>query len=362
MDGVNNSDISLESIRGSGMPCSNQTWTDTEFSEDNLSEITFYECTFTRCLFANVNLEKTQFVNCTLTRCKFKECFFNATNLTKVNADEMIFSGTKKSVELQPEGPDLLFTACTIDSLSIDQHFIGLTMVQSSFKRVAFNNMGTIQSRFTLSDSKVDKFSAENSQWDQSAFIKADIRNWQLENAKFDHCSMIEVNAAGKDFSSNTIIQTNFNQADLEGAKFFKVDRSIFAEANIQNAQFANGHFPGCFFNKAKGDGVNFAGSSIPGAMFPKASLIGADFSGCEAPKSVFNEAELTNANLENTNATRGSFLNAIMKDVNSQGLNLFQADLQGVKDDLDANTATARNSVGWREELDKASTRNATA
>ena len=148
----------------------------------------------------------------------------------------------------------------------------------------------------------------------------------------------------------------NLYQSTFRRARLRQGEGSIFAECELEKADFVEASLQGALFAKAQAPKARFDRARIEQAIFADAALPEASFAGALATQSVWTDADLTGANLEGVNAFRGVFRNAKLQEASVLGANLTETDLHGVAAVLDgADTRGARGTVDWRAERETA-------
>ena len=337
----------FEAHRNVGIPMQQGTWTDHRFEGEDWAGMTFQDCVFERTVFDSVNLLQAKFVECRFVDCSFDACRVINTSMTKC---------TGTSVRLQGGTcRELVLSECDFGELYIGCTGRQLLFSQCGFGELHFGDTGLRQEVMTLSDCEIGTLFAADAEWIDGSAVGVDLANWRISGASFTRCSFIRTVAEGVDLSSATFVSCNLYQAHLRGATFRSVEKCMFAECELDDADLSDARAQGSLYAKSHAHRCRFDSASMSGALFPETDLTGASFEGADAPGSVWVDANLTDANLERLSALRGTFRNACLTGATMHGSDLREADLHGVEGDLTAaDTRDARGSVEWRAERER--------
>lgn len=337
----------FEAHRNVGIPLQGAAWTDHRFDGEDWAGMTFQDCAFERAVVSSGDLEQTVFVDCRFVECTFEGCDLTQTSFASCTGTGFrVRGGTCQQLAL---------SACTFDELRLEQEAHQSTFSQCRFGELRFADAGLAQDVLTLSDCEVGALHAENAVWTDCSAVGVDLANWQIGGASFTRCAFLRTVAEGIDLSKATFASCNLYQARLRGATFRSIEKCIFSECELDDADLSEARAAGSLYAKSRARRCRFDSASMSGALFPETDLTGASFTGVSAPGSVWTDANLTDANLERLSAPESNFRNACFTGASLQGSDLRKADLHGVEGDLSAaDTRDAQGSVEWRAERER--------
>ena len=336
-----------------GMPITGLGWSDYETEGDVFDGVVFYRCTFERVRMRGVSFWQAMFVECRFEDCVFTDCRFFRTQWAKCEGTHVVIRGGELS--------ESNFAECTLNVLEIEQSGdrIGLQGVEA--ERLVFSGAGLEQHAAAIVDCTFSEVCAENARWMAVSAVNASLEPWRLTNAVLTQCVLIECRAPGLDFSRVTFDRCNLHRSNLAGATLRSAAGSLFSETGLENADLCGADLEGALFAGAQASGARFARARLAGALFPEAVLARADFTDAVAEKSVWTGADLRGAVLDGVNAFRASFRDARLDDASVDGARFVEADLHGVEASLTgADTTDARETLGWRGDLDARALSNA--
>jgi len=332
----------FEAHRNVGVPLQQRSWKDQRFDGEDWAGVTFQDCAFDGASFASVNLLQTMFVDCRFVNCVFEDCNLVGTHLAKCTGTGFVVRGGVCR--------ELALSECEFDTVRLEQTGRQMLLAQSRFGELLFADGGLNQEIPTLSDCEIGALVAPNAFWSDASAVSADLSNWRIDGASFLRCSFIRTVAEGVDLSNVTFVSCNLYQARLAGAVLRSVEKCIFAECELDGANFEEAHAAGSLYANSRAHGCRFDAASMAGALFPETDLTGASFVGANAPGSVWVGAILDDANVERLSAPESTFRNARFTHASVQDSDFRQADLHGVEGDLSAaDTRDSRGSVDWR-------------
>ena len=334
--------------RNVGIPVVGERWENQTYESEDMAGVVFVNCEFDKVTFKDTNFIRSAFVKTTFNDCVMEGCQFEGTIFTEC-------SGTGIAMTGDGDMKTTVISQSRFDSFTVAIPSRGLTFSEGHVKRLSFERNGCSPHSLTFSDLGYDEWLAENTEFEYGSLIGIDISKATLTGASMKNTCLIRIQASGNDLSTWKIIMCNLFQANLAGAKLRHSETSIFAECDLQEADFVDADIRQSLFPECNASRANFQGATLEQCGFPKGVLVGADFTRANAPQSIWIEADLTDATLDGMNAYRSTFRNANLAGASVQDTRLVEADLHGVEQSLDgADTTSARGSVEWRAELER--------
>ena len=333
--------------RIAGIPLVGDTWRDMTVANEDLAGVIFQNCTFERVRFESVDLFQTMFVNS-----RVEDCVFDGCRLLQTRWVQCEGSGFAVTAGEAGELAEALFSEVRFAQLTIRRPGRQVVFGESAIDRIQFDGDGCRQDQLTFSGCTFGRFLAENAAWNNAGAVEFDFDACELAGAIFEHSCFIRAAASGCDLGAVSFVSCNLYQSDFSEARIRRAEGSIFAECELENADFREGVLDGALFSKVNAPGARFDGAQLKEAMFPKAVLTGASFAGATAPRGVWTDANLADASLERLNAPWAILRNASFAGANVSGACFVNADLHGVQESLDgADLRDARGTVDWRAE-----------
>lgn len=337
----------LGAHRDAGVPVQGRTYAGDRFVGENWTEMTFVECVFEGVAWDSVNLARTTFANCRFVDCAFRDCRVEGTQWVSSTGTVLRIAGGICY------GP--LLSECEFEEGHFEQAGMQVTVAQSRFGKLHFVGDGLEQDILTLSDVEIGALHAPGASWRDASVVGGDLRKWEVDGASFVRCSLLRATGEGVDLSRVSLDSCNLYQAQLPGAKFGAVDRTLFGECDLTGADFRDARAAGSLFAKVTAHGARFDRAVLSAALFPEADLSGASFEAAHAPASVWVGADCTDANLVRLSARNGTFRQAKFAGAAVGDADLRDTDLHGVEGDLSmADTRGSRGSIEWRAEREK--------
>lgn len=332
--------------RNAGIPVMGQTWSDECIQDVDVAGVIFQDCTFERVRLERVDLMQATFLNSRLDDCIFDDCRALETQWVGCTGSGLRISRGTLS--------EAVFSQVRLSRLELLQGGRQNTLSETAIEDLVFGGAGCDQDTLTLSGCTLGAVSAESATWRNCTMVGIDLASWSMDNAEFDRCSFIQSIGSNLDLSGARFETCNMYQSDLRGARIRRAQRSIFAECDLDGADFCDASLEGALFASAKATGARFERAGLDGALFPDATLAGACFAGATAKLSVWTGADLTNADLSRVDAFRASFRNAALEGADVTNARLVEADLHGVREALEgADLRDSRGTMGWRAELE---------
>lgn len=330
--------------RNVGIPLQQQTWTDEEYSDEDLATIIFQECVFERVRFERTDFEQAIFIKCTFDDCMFDDCKLSDTRWVQCKGSGFTLQNG--------EFFGVSVSESRLAKIVVRQSGRQVVLSESNIDVLEFEGDGRMQNAITLSGCEVTELLGEDVDWKSSTAVELDFSTCAFRGATFDQCSFVNAVADGVDLSRMQFIACNLYQSDFSRAQIRHAERSIFAECQLEATDFKGAELGGSLFAQSNAPSAVFDGARLENAMFPKATLQGASFEGAFAPKSVWTEADLSNAKLMRLNAAGAIFRNAKLAGAEVEGANFSETDLHGVEEELvGADLRDSRGSIDWRAE-----------
>ena len=331
-----------------GIPLVGREWRDETFVDDDVSGVIFQDCVFEDVRFERVAFEQTMFLQCRLIECAFDDAKMLNTRWVDCEGAGFSVSGG----EMQ----DVALSECRFETLDFRQRALRLVLAQTTVARLAFSGAGSHQDTMTISGCEFGSVDAENAVWHGVSAVDVDLRVWTMPNAEFNRCCFIRATGDDTDFSSVRFNACNLYESTFQRGRLRRGEGSIFAECDLEEADFVEASLAGALFAKCRAPKARFDRAKIEQAIFAGAQLTGASFAGALATQSVWTDADLAGVELDRASAFRGIFRNAKLQDASVVGANLREADLHGVTDSLEgADTLGARGTIDWRAEREAA-------
>ena len=331
-----------------GIPLQGQTWEDLQFEDEDWSGLSFQNCVFERVRFVTLAMAQTTFV-----RCRFVDCVFEGTDL--VASQWVECTGTGRHRIVGGTLAQCTWSECEYERFEVEQAGQQLTFALCRIGELHFVDAGLGQNIITLTDTKIGRLVGEGLEWSDASAFGAELADWEIGRARFLRCSLMESQASGLDLASVTFDGCNLYRSELGGVKLRSVERCLFTECELTDADFREADVAGGLFSKARAGGARFDEARLEGALFPDADLRRASFARASAQGSVWSGADLTDANLELLSARASTFRNAVLTGAAVAGADLRDTDLHGVEGDLtEADTRDSRGSVEWRADRER--------
>ena len=229
---------------------------------------------------SNVSLKGKDLSGANLSFVDLSEHDLTETNLSGVNLSHAKLS--KVTLKLDLSGANLSF-------VDLSEHDLTGTSLSDTFL------MGT-----NLSGIDLRPIPLTNADFRHSDLSDTKLLDSLLVNNNFDHALLKNINFAGKNLSSSSFHQANFDGSDLQNTNLFntRVDSVDFTK--IKDKSLAGADLSSASFAHSNLSGINLAGTNMDMTNFWKANLSGQDFTNnVNIYGTVFLESNLSNANFE---------------------------------------------------------------
>lgn len=336
-----------EAHRRAGIPVQGQSWRAATYSDEDLAQVMLDDCHFEDVVFERADLRRALFTNCVIERCEFRDCRLEGIVFSDCTGAGIRIVGGSLA--------ELVIAQTQWDRLAVEQSGAQLAMTESRFGAIDFNGDGTVQRTLTLSGVSMERLRAENAVWTDATAVALDLAKCDLAGASLTRATFINADGRKQDLRNVSFESCNLYRSDLSGSRLSRATRSIFAECNLEDADFSDAELEGALFASARAARACFDGAKLTSAMFPKAQLQDASFRDVSARTSVWTEADLTGARLARLDAFQSVFRNACLAKADCTGASFVSADLHGVQESLEgADTRDARGTLDWRAEVER--------
>ena len=184
--------------------------------------------------------------------------------------------------------------------------------------------------RAELADADLDECAGK-----MTSFFRATLKGAKLRKSKFALCDFTRSVLEGADFSGAELKATDIAGASAAGAIFREADLTNFratARTDARKADFKLTKGEKTVWAEATLEGADFSGAKLPGADFSGARLAGAIFRRGDFTQASFEDSDLRKAVMPEVNLLRAGFERANLDGADFKGSNLYEAEFWDAK------------------------------